>query len=497
MSVTGPTSFSTEILDRLRSLLPANPPVYLVGGAVRDMLLGRTTHDLDFAMEGDAIRLGRRVADALGGAFYPLDTERGAGRVILTQADGSRQVLDFSRLRGPDLENDLRGRDFTINAIALDLHHPQQLIDPLNGANDLHAQQLCACSPTSLSDDPLRGLRAVRLALEFNLRILPETTEQIRQALPNLERISPERLRDELFRILDGPQPDTAMRTLGILGALPYLLPELDRLKGVKQSSPHVVDVWNHTLHVVHKIVEVLNALQLEHDPKKADNWALGLIALRLGRYRQQLHEHLSLPPNPDRSLRSLLLLAALYHDTGKAETGQYDPNGRIRFLEHEQVGAKITAQRAEHLRLSSVETERLEKIVRNHMRPLLLAQADQIPSRRAIYRFFRDCGEAGVDICLLSLADTLGTYGTTLPQPTWIGMLDTVRALLEAYWEYPQEKVSPPALLNGNDLMRAFNLPSGPQIGLLLENIREAQAAGEIENRQQALDLARTILAA
>jgi tRNA nucleotidyltransferase/poly(A) polymerase len=132
------------------------------------MLLGRTIHDLDFALAGDAIRSGRRVADALGGAFYPLDTERGTGRVILTQADGARQVLDFARLRGPDLESDLRGRDFTINAIALDLHHPQQLIDPLNGANDLRAQQLRACSLTSLSDDPLRGLRRARRLINLS-----------------------------------------------------------------------------------------------------------------------------------------------------------------------------------------------------------------------------------------------------------------------------------------------------------------------------------------
>lgn len=484
-------SFSSDLLEKLRALLPPEPPIYLVGGAVRDMLMGRATHDLDFALTGDAIRIGRRVANALQGAFYPLDTKRGTARVILTQPNGNHQILDFAALRGPDLESDLRSRDFTINAIALDLHHPHKLIDPLNGAKDLHSRLLRACSPSALSDDPLRSLRSVRQALEFNLRILPETKGLIRQALPGLEYISPERLRDELFRILAGPQPDTAMRSFEMLGILPYLLPELCRLRGLDQSPPHVADVWNHTLHVVQNMKVVLNALQLEHDPDKVNNWAAGLIALRLGRYRQQIDAHLNISPNPDRSLHSLLIFAALYHDTGKAETRQLDSDGRIRFLEHDRIGAEVTRQRAEHLRLSSSEVERLEKIVRHHMRPLLLMQTGQAPSRRSIYRFFRDCGEAGIDICLLSLADTLGVYGSDLPEAVWINILDTVRALLEAYWEHQQENISPPALLNGNDLMMAFNLPPGPKIGQLLEMIQEAQAAGEIQDRQQAIDLA------
>jgi poly(A) polymerase len=141
------------------------------------------------------------------------------------------------------------------------------------------------------------------------------------------------------------------------------------------------------------------------------------------------------------------------------------------------------------------VEIERIQLIVSNHMRPLFLAQDNNLPSRRTIYRFYRDCREAGVDICLLSMADTLATYGPSLPQEVWTDHLDVIRILWEAYWEQNQEKVFPPTLLNGNEIMRVFNLKPGPQIGRLLEAIRETQAAGELNDYQEALDFARAWL--
>jgi putative nucleotidyltransferase with HDIG domain len=483
------------ILARIRAVLPAGAPAYLVGGAVRDLLLGRTSHDLDFVVPREALVTARKTANVLGGAFYVLDPERDTGRVLLTGESHERYFLDFTSFRGPDLESDLRGRDFTINAIALDLHQPEALIDPLGGAQDLHARVLRLCSPTSFEADPLRILRCVRLAVKYELRLLPETRRLLSQALAGLNRVSPERMRDELFRILEARKPTVALRTLDVLGALEYVLPEVKALKGVTQSPPHVDEVWPHTLNVVQKLNDLIDALGPEHNPEAAANWALGLVALRIGRYRQQISEHLSENLNPDRSLRALLLLAALYHDIGKPASRQVEEDGRIRFFDHDQLGAQLAGQRGARLYLSNSEIERLTTIVRHHMRPLLLAQAGVTPSRRAIYRFFRATGATGVDICLLSLADTLATYGPGLPQEVWIQQLDTVRTLLEAWWEQAEEKVSPPALLNGHDLMESFDLPAGPEIGRLLEELREAQATGEVKERAEAVEFIRACL--
>ena len=486
-----PLSFQ-ELLEKVRAVLPPGVTVYVVGGAVRDELLGRPIHDLDFVLSGDALKIGRRAANALGGAYYPLDEERDTARVILFQPDGSRLALDFAALRGPDLESDLRARDFTLNAIAVELRDLQTLLDPLGGAADLRARLLRACSPTAFENDPLRILRGVRLATAFGFHIQPETRQLMRQSVKRLPGVSPERLRDELFRILDGPQPATALRALDLLGVLSYILPELPALKGVTQSPPHFEEVWDHTLSVLRKLESVLKTLALQADPEAAANLALAPLSLRLGRYREQLHAHLSASINPLRSVRALLFMAALYHDIAKPDTRQVEGSGRIRFLEHELVGEKAAARRAGELHLSNDEIERLKKIVRHHMRPLLLAQTGQLPTRRAVYRFYHATGPAGVDVCLLSLADSLATYGPGLPQDLWGHQIDVVRTLLEAWWERPQESISPPALIDGNDLMQALNLEPGPEVGRLLELVHEAQACGEVHDQEGALALAR-----
>lgn len=486
------------LLPAILAVLPENQPLYLVGGAVRDRLLNRPTHDLDFTLPGNALQVGRQVAHSLGAAYYPIDQDRGTARLVLTGADGRRIFLDFACYRGSDLENDLRGRDFTVNAIALDVR-TRTLIDPLGGAKDLKDKILRACSPSAFMDDPVRILRAVRLAAAFGLHILPETRQEMRRAGPELSCVSPERLRDELFRILEGPRPSACLRALDILGVLPYITPELPRLKGVSQPPPHVHDVWVHTLAVLDHLDSILAALAPTYEPDKASDLLNGLLVLRLGRYRQQIGSHLSGGLVPERSLRGLLFLAVLYHDVSKPASKTIAEDGDIHFYGHDADGAHLTAQRARILHFSSDEISHLETIITNHMRFHFhvnrLVKESKLPTRRAIYRFFRAAQQAGVDLVLLGLADLRATYEQNLPQATWVAALDVARLLLENWWEKPEEAVSPPRLLTGNDIIKEFNLLPGPQIGELLEAIREAQAAGQIGDRFQALEFVRVWL--
>jgi tRNA nucleotidyltransferase/poly(A) polymerase len=320
----------------------------------------------------------------------------------------------------------------------------------------------------------------------------------MKEAAGRLGNVSPERLRDELFRILDGAQPAACIRALDMLGALEKILPELCGLKGVEQRPPHVHDVWEHSLSVVNHLENILLALAPAYNPEKSADLFNGLLVLRLGRYRQQLSERLVRPLTADRPLRSLLCLAALYHDIAKPASKQIDENGQRRFWGHDRQGADIASVRARSLILSNEEILRLETIIRNHMRVLFhinrLVYDQKLPSRRAVYRFFRATGPAGVDVCLLALADLRASYEQTLPQETWASALEIVREFLENWYEKPAESIAPPSLVDGNDLMRELALPSGKQIGLLLEAIREAQAEGEVSTREEALNLARKV---
>jgi tRNA nucleotidyltransferase/poly(A) polymerase len=485
------------LLDKIRDILPQTD-IHLVGGAVRDMLLNRLSRDLDFVLPSKAIDSARKVANALQADFVALDKERDTGRVIFTDADGSRTFLDFAAWRGRTLEEDLRHRDFTVNAIAFDLHS-QTLHDPLNGAADLRAKLLRACSPASLADDPVRVLRAVRLAAEFDFKIEAATRKAMKEAAPLLLKTSVERKRDELFKILEGPKPDAALRALEMLGVFPHLLPELPALKGVTQSDPHLYDVWEHTLSALKHLEALLAALRVGYSAEETNDLFTGLLTLRLGRFREQFAAHFAQSLNADRSVRAALFFAALYHDVEKPATRSVDEAGRVRFFDHDMRGAETASRRAREFNLSNDEIERIETIVRHHLRfhffASRLEKDGQEPSRKAIYRFFRDAGEAGVDLVLLGLADLRGTRGPTLTQETWTAALDTARLLLENYWEKPQETVAPPRLLNGNELMKELNLQPGRTIGQLLEAIQEAQATGKISTREEALQFARNWL--
>lgn len=495
------TRISSPLLNRIISLIPEDEPVYLVGGAIRDALLNRQNYDLDFVIPGDAMKLARQIGNRLGAAYFPLDTNRNMARLVLKTdiaanlESGTTRRIDFSTFQGADLIADLEGRDFPMNAMAVEVHDLSSLIDPLGGAADLTRKYLRSCTRSSFTQDPVRILRAVRFSVDLNLKIHPDTLQCIRQAVDLLPEVSPERIRDELFRILTQSNPSSSVRILDKLNVLEYVLPEIVRLKNIQQSPPHIQDAWEHSLDTLARLENLIEFLTKDHNPNNTGNLMLGLVALRIGRYRQHLIEHFQNSINPDRPQRGILILAGLYHDVGKAMTQKLDENGKIRFFEHEHVGRELVEKRAKALKLSSQETERVVTIVKHHMRPSLLSHSDEFPSKKAVYRFFHDTREAGVDICILSLADMLATYGTTLSQERWARHLDVIRELLKAWFEERMERIYPTPLINGDELMEELNLAQGPIVGYLLEALREAQVTGNIHSQSEALDLAMDLL--
>lgn len=484
-----------EIIVRVRASVPQPENVWLVGGAVRDAMLSRAGHDLDFAVHGDGLAVARRVAEALQATFYPLDAERGTGRVILKETtEQPTIILDFAELRGADIYADLAARDFTLNAMAVPLAATETLLDPLRGAADLRAKLIRACAPDSITADPVRGIRAVRQAAQFNFKIEKETRAAIKASAAEIANVSAERVRDELVRCVGGPQPAATLRALDWLGLLEIILPELAALKGVTQSLPHTMDVWEHTLTVVARLADVIYILGPNHDMDAASDLTLGLVSVRLGRYRHKITAHLAESISSERPARWILLLAALLHDAAKPQTRTVEESGRIRFFGHEAAGAKLAADIFTRLKFSADEVKRAQTIVAHHMRPRLLSREGE-PSARAIYRFFKDTGVAGVDVILLSLADLMGKSGSyPPPQAEWAEHLAACAKMLEAYFEKRETVVAPKPLITGDDLMRELNLPPGPQIGKLLEAIREAQVEGAVVDAAGALALARNL---
>jgi poly(A) polymerase len=480
----------SPLLARLRPLLDAQAePVYLVGGAVRDALLGRTSHDLDFVAPQQAIKLAYRVGDALGEPAYALDRARDTGRVVLS---AQQMTLDFARFRGVDLEADLRDRDFTVNALALPATAQTlaSLIDPCGGLADLRARRLRLTHPAALTHDPVRALRAVRLAHSLGFTLEEATAQALTAAAPLLAQTSAERVRDELLKLLQTAAPHAAMQDLHALGLLAVVLPEIAALAGVAQSPPHHEPVLDHTLSVLRRLAQVETAVL------SADPLAPPLTAVRaaLAPFAADLRAHLARPVAGGVDGRLLLRLGALFHDVGKPAT-QTVEDGRIRFIGHDKVGAGLAAGRLRALAMSKEAAGHVRLIVAHHMRPLFLVEAQlhgSPPSRRAVYRFFRAAQAAGPDVALLALADHLATHAGAGPAAAWRALVDLAANLLQAYFVFPTEAVKPAPLLKGRDLMAALDLPPGPEVGRLLRLIEEAQAAGELRSRDEALAFAR-----
>lgn len=488
------TYSASEILEQVTKLATPERPIYLIGGRLRDRLLGASSRDMDFAMCKDAIQTARKVADGCGGDFYVLDAERGIARVIVAGEEQSRLVLDFADLRAETIEADLALRDFSINAMASDLLHPGELIDPLNARQDIATRTLRMCNPACFEDDPVRILRAVRFAVQLDFQIEPATEEKLRRAIPELSRPSIERQRDELFHILEGRLVNQSMRRLESMGVLPSLLPEVAALVGFDQSTHHFYDAWEHTLSVLTYFEQILDHFLTTPDIKTSQLLIEGALK-RLARFQSAIFLYLRTEINPLRSLRSILMFSALTHDIGKPATRLESLDGKVTFHRHEEVGADMARERALALALSNDEVFFVEGFIRNHMRIHPLAKEKNLDLRRMAYHFFQACGLVGVADCLFFLADLLATYEERMDPQRWEQGMGICEKLLDAWFNHHQEWICPVLLLNGDDLQRELHLEPGAQIGQLLRKLEEAQAVGEVSDRHEALAYLKDVL--
>lgn len=476
-----PLFWPDEILDIQEALADVQAPLYIVGGAVRDAYLHRPVKDLDLATPDNAIPLGRQIANRLKGEFFILDDERDVARVLVDTPQGPL-VLDVARFRGADLLADLSDRDVRLNAMAVDFHSDlTHLIDPMGGEQDLNDHILRRCSPRSIPDDAIRALRIIRQSVQLDARIEAQTLRDIRGAASALADISPERIRDELFKMLASPRPAQVLRVADVLGLLRVVLPEVDELRAFQEAGPSGMNGWQHALMVVEKLHGIIGTINPGRTEYTAARFEFGMIVVALDLYRTKLQAHLTtLWPN-ERSHLALLMLAATLHEVGNQHDTAQSEHSRVSLI----------AERASALRLSNDEKQRLVLIIQGLHYLVGIKEVDD----RSMHRFWRSFGDAGVDTCLLALADYLGTAGVYIDQDVWVKLVERVQMLLYTYFERYDEVVSPPPLVDGHDLMQTFKLKAGPVVGNLLEFIREGQAAGEICTVDDALEAARQYL--
>jgi poly(A) polymerase len=446
----------------------------LVGGFLRDHVLGRRAHDLDFAVSSDAVALARRFAKAIKGAFVLLDEESGCARVAKKYPDGM-WTYDFADFRAKTLKGDLAGRDFTINTLTLDISDidlKKPLADQVAGDRrawgDIKAKTVRVVGPKTFKDDPLRLLRAYSLRAQLGFKIEPKTLVTIKAQKASIRSVSAERIREELFKVLSSPRVAEVIRSMDRDGMFFEVIPQVRVMYGVEQGGFHHLNVWKHSLEALTQLEKLLKRMS-------SDAVLMAYLNEELGGGHSRL---------------SILRLACILHDIGKPDTKKKEPGGRTSFHTHEHVGRRIVRIISRQLILSSKERYALEDMVTYHLRPGYLSNFKR-PSDKAVYRYFRDTKDNAVAIVLLSMADQRATRGALTTEHDVLHHEEICLPLISKFFEKKKEtKLT--RLLTGYDLIKELGLEPGPLFSKILLKVEEAQQLGKVVTRQDALALAR-----
>jgi poly(A) polymerase len=437
---------------------------WIVGGALRDELLGREVTDIDIAVQGDPEAAARGHAAEVRGPVFRLSESFGAWRVVERRTG---RVFDFAPLQGATIEEDLRKRDFTVNAMARERDAADELIDPLGGRADIESRTLRVIGPESYETDPLRPLRLARFAAELGLSPDPETERFTTAAASRVPEASGERVFAELRRLVLAPGAVQGLALADRLGLLRAVLPELSALHDVEQSHFHHKDVYGHTLEVLERVVEI-------------ENEATG-----------ELREVLDEPLADELTRGEALRFGALLHDIGKPATADVREDGRVTFMGHDRLGEEMVRQVCRRLRTSERLSRFLEAVTRHHLVLGFLVHERPL-DRRAVYRYLTRTSPVGVEVTLLSCADRLATRGKNAEQAI-DAHLELAKELMPAALEW--RRSGPPRLpLRGDELAREAGIEPGPELGRVLAELREAAYAGEVAGRDEVVELARRL---
>lgn len=444
---------------------------YLLGGILRDLLLGRSSKDYDIGVSGDFLTFTRDFAKTIDAKFIMLNRRYGLVRL---QKKGELQ-LDCSSLAGGNIEEDLAKRDFTINAMAVEIPPNSEpwrpiLIDPFSGFVDLRSGTIRIVPPDPFSEDPLRMLRAFRMTAELGFELHPETLRTVGPNVPHLHKAAPERIRDEWMKILATDRAGDVVGIMDNCGLLEQFLKELEALKGITQNEPHHLDVWEHSLMTL-KNIEILMRDLPETFPTLCHSFE-----------KQLLNER-----GLNCSGRALLKFAALLHDGGKPSARSTDEKGRVRFFHHERKGEEIAKKICLRLKFSTRQTRTIQRWIRNHMKPGHLFSL-QSPSKRVIGRFFRHNMEDYPALFLLFLADILSTLAPEAAEDGFSKALSFVHEMLAVYEKEIRCSLEKDRLINGHDLIERLELQPGPIFSAILNDVELLRAEGLISSKDEAL---------
>ena len=458
-----------------------NVEAYLVGGFTRDYIIGKDINDIDIVVSNKPKEIAEIISTKLSGTYFLINSDHAIYRINI-QLRSLILNIDIG-LFEKSIYDDLSNRDFTINAIAVKLDSKfrnfevDNIIDPYLGVKDINTKVIKTVSDHSFQEDPLRLLRCIRLYAELDFEIAAQTIELLKSNVYKINDISGERIREEVFKILSLSSTQDCFNILDEVGLIFEIMPELEKTRNVLQPKEHHWDVFKHSVNSTVMTGKILES-----------NSELGFVGTNIPEF-PEMDMYFNEKISDGQTRLTFLKFTALLHDIGKPETRTEDSSGKIRFLTHSEVGSNIANDIMNRLRISNKGIGIVKTMIENHLRPAQMSQSGELPTDKAIYRYYRDVGDVAIDTLYLDLADYLGMRGPDLTEEEWREHCARTDYIIKrgALIQNRQEEENQ-VLLNGNEIMENFDLSPGPKIGTLIAKIKEAQAMGHIKSRDEAL---------
>ena len=441
--------------DRVIQLIKSyDEDIYLVGGAVRDFLLGKNTFDKDIIVKS-AEEFASRFANDNDGTFIELDKENKIYRVVL-----SDKVNYIDVTEADDIEKDLKRRDFTINSIAVNLKN-DEIIDVTGGRLDLERGIIRSISEGNLVDDPLRILRGYRFAATLGFEIESETQRQIDKHLDLILEPARERITYEIMKLFDGKY--TASVLLKADKLIEKIYPVFADVKKVPKNTHHHLDLYEHS-------VETVNQIQLLYET--ADS---------------VIREHLEKIDFGGFSRLAHLKLASFFHDIGKFSTWTIEGE-RHRFIKHDDVGSKMAKEILKQNKFSKKQIEYIANMIKNHIYPSQVVSSENV-TEKIYMRYIRKMGDNVIDNILLAKADRLSARGPAITEAIVKENIDNLDKLLDYYIAIKDSLKPLPKLLSGDEIMELKNIPQSPKLGEIITALKNEQLEGNIVSKDDAIN--------
>lgn len=430
---------------------------YLVGGIIRDFLTGKTSVDRDIAISG-AEEFAHKIADKFGGTFITLDSVNKIFRVVLPD---KTNFLDISEIEGSTIEEDLKRRDFTINAIAYDLKN-DKFIDTTGGINDLENKVLRHISDKNFEDDPLRLLRGFRFFSTTGFRMTEELESAISKYAHLILKPAPERINYELMKLFGGKYAAETLLKMNEFGILEALFPFVKEMKQVPPNTHHHLDLLHH-------VIETVRQIEIQYENLTCE-----------------VKEHLQKVDFGGFPRINHLKLAGFMHDIGKFSCWTIEENGRHRFIKHADIGAELAIPFLKKMKFSKKQIEYITCMIKNHIYPSNVIAAPDL-NDKIMMRYIRKMEENVIDNIILAKADRLSARGVDVTEEMIENNMRGLDRLLKFYLEKKDTLKPLPKLLDGKEIMELTGLKPTPQLGKIIEALKEAQLNGDVTNIEEA----------